>query len=142
MKALISAIGLLLLGAFLIATQSGCLLFAGAAAGVAGVFYDKGDLTGYVDADVRRTTAATKLAMGDMGFPVITSYSDTEEGKVEARVGSDNKAVVHVNRKSDTVSKINIRIGTFGDESLSRQILAKTEQRLKDPNVRVSANAP
>ncbi len=133
---------LVLLLVLIAGTHIGCMLFAGAAAGVVGVVYTKGDLTGYVDADLTRTVGATKLAMNDLKLPLISANSGGDEGRVEARVGTDNKAVVRLIQKSEKVTKVNIRIGTFGDEELSRQILAKVESHLNDPSLRPSAMAP
>jgi hypothetical protein len=141
MNWLFRAIGLSLAMMFVAATQSGCLLLAGAA-GVVSYAYADGDLTGYEDADLPRTMAATKLAMNDLKYEILSTESDTEGGKVEARVGTENKAVIHLIRKSEKVTKVKVRIGTFGDETASREILNKLEGHLNDPALRASARVP
>jgi len=133
MRKAVSTLTLIAALAMMLTTGGGCFFLAGAAAGAVGIVYTKGDLTGYEDATVPRTAEATKLAMKDLGFPLLESYATSDEGEVNARVGSDNKATVHLDRKSDQVCKINIRIGTFGDEALSRQILEKIQLHLKEP---------
>jgi Protein of unknown function (DUF3568) len=47
-----------------------------------------------------------------------------------ARNASDKRIVVHLKKMSDTVTEIRVRVGTFGDEALSRVILDKINQHL------------
>jgi hypothetical protein len=141
MKTILSTIGLcILLALFLLtaATQSGCQFFTSAVNFV----YDKGDLNGYVDADIGRTSAATRLAMKDLGFPIVNDELDAEEGKVEGQLGNASRVVMHLVRKAERVTRVNIRVGIFGDEGISRDMLLKIETHLNDPSLRASARVP
>lgn len=112
------------------AMQGGCILAAaGAAAGT--VAYVKGDLEADLNGDVPRVIEATKAAMNDLKLPIVESNSSSLEGYVEARIGADNKARIHVKAKSDKVSRVAIRVGTFGDEAQSNQIMDKIKANLK-----------
>jgi len=68
---------------------------------------------------------ATLAAMNDMQYAVVDKSKDGVTAKILARTGGDKKIQVTLNKQSATVTEIRIRVGTFGDESLSRQILDK-----------------
>src|SRR5688572_26222993 len=77
-------------------THVGCLLAAAAGGAAGAVAYVKGDLEGVVDAGVEQSVAATKAAFAELGMPVMSSYSTGYEGQVQARVGTENKAIVEL----------------------------------------------
>jgi Protein of unknown function (DUF3568) len=113
-----------------VVTQSGCLAVAAAGAAGGTVAYVKGDVEATVDAGVQQTYDATKAAMEELKLPLLSSSVQAMQAKVEARVGSDNKATVDIKGQSEKLSKINIRVGTFGDDGLSQTILAKIRAHL------------
>ena len=133
MKTVLNRIGLLVAFAALAFTGAGCLLVAAAGATGGVVAYNSGDLEIDVEAGPQRTVEATKAAMDDLDLPILSAYASGLEGKVEARVGTDNKATVKVRGRSERVSHVIIRIGTFGDESMSQMILEKIKANLADP---------
>ena len=45
-------------------------------------------------------------------------------------------------RKAERVTRVNIRVGIFGDEGISRDMLLKIETHLNDPSLRASARVP
>jgi hypothetical protein len=114
-------------------SQGGCLIAAAAGAAGGTIAYVKGDLEGAVDGSVGQTVAAAKAAFEEMGMPVLSSYVAGSEGEVHARVGSDNKAKVKVTMLGEKSSKVNVRVGTFGDESLSREIYDKIKAKVAAP---------
>jgi hypothetical protein len=62
---------------------------------------------------------------------VLHKLKDDVSGQLEAKT-ADNKTVkIQLTRVTSNLTDISIRIGTFGDESLSRYILSKIEARLK-----------
>ena len=128
-KVLMTAAMVLVLG-LIVTMQSGCLAVAAAGAAAGTVMYTQGDLSADVSATADHVVDATKMAMDDLKLPILSSVSTGLEGSVEARVGSDNKATVKIKSKGEKVSHINIRIGTFGDESMSRQILDRIKAHL------------
>lgn len=115
--ALIAVLSLILISA------AGCLLVGAAAAGGATYFYIDGEVTTSVEGSPPQVIEAAKLAMKDLSMPVIMSQADGLEGRLEARLGTENKAVIKVRFESQTSSKVRVRIGTFGDETQSRQII-------------------
>jgi hypothetical protein len=111
-----------------IASGSGCLLFVAGAAAGAGVgtyAYVSGELKATEGVTLDKAWDATLAAMTDLKYSVTEKQKTGLEGNLTARAPGDRKVQIHLEKKSDTVTQLGIRVGTFGDESLSRQILAK-----------------
>jgi hypothetical protein len=119
----------LALGLFTI-TSGGCLAVAAAGAAGAGVAYMMGDLKATVDASPTQVVRAAEGALDEMGITVVSSSGDDLEGTVTARTARDRRVRIDVKRETPTTSGVSIRIGTFGDEALSREIYDQLRQRL------------
>jgi hypothetical protein len=122
--ALVVALGLFTM------TSAGCLAVAAAGAAGAGVAYMMGDLKGTVDASPTQAVQAAEGALQDMGITVLTSNADDLEGTITARTARDRRVRIDVKRETASTSNVSIRIGTFGDEALSREIYDRLRQRL------------
>ena len=103
--------------------MTGCAaLVVGAAAGgaAAGALYYKGELRADVDAAPREVIAATEKAFRDIIWDQETAAASATDGMATARTATGREVEVTVEMKTPEVSTIGIRIGTFGDENLSR----------------------
>lgn len=110
---------------------SGCLgLAAGAAAGAAGLAYIQGALQGKVEASPQRFIEAAEGTLEEMGFTVRESASDEAEGHIDARTANDRDISVTAKKETDNTTAVSIRVGTFGDEELSRDIYNRTVEKL------------
>jgi len=111
------------------ALGSGCALFVGAAvggaAGVGTYAYINGELQSSEAVTLNKAWDASLAAMKDLGYTVAEKQKDSQQAQLTALGPGDKKTQVSLKRKSDTVTQMGIRVGTFGDETLSRQILAK-----------------
>lgn len=108
----------------------GCAaLVIGGAAGAGTVAYVGGELKAVEEVTMNRAWEAANRAMGDLEFVVTSKEKDAFYGELIARGAGDKKIKIKVKKQSDTVTEIKIRIGVFGDESLSRQILDKIKAR-------------
>lgn len=117
--------------AVLLALTTGCVAVAvGAAAGAGTYAYIKGELKSTESASLERTWSATQGAMKDLQFVVTSQKKDALEAELIARNASDKKITVSLKKISDTATEVRIRVGSFGDESLSRVILEKIKHRL------------
>jgi hypothetical protein len=117
----------------LLALTNGCLLFVAGAAAGAGVgtyAYVNGEIKGSESAPLDRTWDATLAAMKDLQFPIIKQSKDALQGQLTARNASDTKIEINVKMMSKSTTEIRIRVGTFGDESLSRLILEKIKSHV------------
>lgn len=107
---------------------SGCALFlvgGAAAAGAGTVAYVNGELKETEGVAYDTAYDATLAAMSDMQYAVVDKSKAGVEAKILARTSGDKKIQITLNKQSATITEIHIRVGTFGDESLSRQILDK-----------------
>jgi hypothetical protein len=114
----------------LLGTAGGCFLLAAGAATGAGVAYAKGDIERIVNADSARVVAAAQKALGDLGFSDV-HVEDKEDGqRVAARTSNDKEIHLFVAPRGDNVSKIWVRVGTFGEKGLSESIYERIQANL------------
>ncbi len=117
----------------LLALTNGCFLFvvgAAAGAGAAGYAWVDGEVKTTEAASMNQTWDATQAAMKDLQFPVTSQVKDALQGDVEARNASNTNISIKLKYTSNNSTEIRIRVGTFGDESLSRIILGKINSHL------------
>jgi hypothetical protein len=122
MMALLKRIGSGLLLMVLTSLLTGCgVFFMGAAAGsVAGALYYQGELKADVEASPQAVITATEKAFRDLIWAKETASATEFDGLATARTATGKEVKVTVVAKEPQVSTIGIRIGTFGDENLSR----------------------
>ena len=109
---------------------SGCLLLAAGAAGAVGVAYANGDLNATLEAKPPQVVDATTKAFGQLDVVTGTSSSTALDGQVIGQTATGDQITVNVKSEGEKTSRISIRVGTFGDESLSRKILDKIKSNL------------
>lgn len=113
------------------ALAPGCAaLVVGAAAGVGTVAYVNGELDTVVEASLDDTWEATQAAVKDLEFTVTESSKDALAAKQVSRTAEDKKIQIHLNRETDSTTRIRIRVDVFGNEDLSRAILDKIKEHL------------
>ncbi|MGD9251758.1 MAG: DUF3568 family protein [Desulfobacterales bacterium] len=115
----------------LLLQSTGCalLLVGGAAAGAAaaGVMYREGELLAELDAEPPKVIKATERAFRDLIWTKESAQSSATDGMATARTATGKEVTVTVQRQAENKSQIGIRIGTFGDENLSRLLYDKVE---------------
>ena len=121
-------ISVVMLAAMLVC--SGCIWLAAGAAGVAGTLYVKGEVQSTLDATPDKIVAATEKAFKDLGIIKISASGSKLDGLVVGRTAADKEVTVTVKSSTEKTSEISIRVGTFGDETLGRQILTKIRANL------------
>jgi hypothetical protein len=110
---------------------SGCAaVVVGGAAGVGTYAYIKGELKVTENATLDRCWSATQGAMKDLQFSVTTQQKDSLSGHLVARTAMDKKIEVYVTKISENLTEVRVRVGTFGDEEMSRLVIQKIESRL------------
>jgi hypothetical protein len=116
-----------------LALLTGCvaaLVAGGVAAGAGGVAYVNGELKSVESAPLDKAWKATQTAVQDLEFTVIDKHKDGLQAELRARTATDKKVRIKLEKAGESVTDIRIRVGTFGDESLSRGILDKIKQKL------------
>ena len=112
---------------------TGCallLLGGAAAAGAGAVVYVNGELKDTENVTLDRAWRAALAAMDDLEFKVTKQEKDALSGQLTARTAEDRRIIVALKRQSDGVTEFHIRVGTWGDENVSRLILDKIKKRL------------
>jgi hypothetical protein len=125
-------LAIFLLGLTLILTP-GCFVAAvgvAAGAGAGTVAWIKGEL----DADLGHGYAAVgdaaNAAIGQLQFAKISESKDAFTDEIIARTAEDTKVSIKLTKQADTLTRVEIRVGTFGDEKLSRAILDRIKADL------------
>ena len=93
--------------------------------------YIKGELKATEAYNVPTVWKATEKAVDELQLVVTDKYSDATAGKLEAMTADTKKVRISLKRQGDNITEITIRVGTFGDEELSRFILSKIQKHLK-----------
>ena len=110
--------------------NSGCpALLLGGAAGAGSVAYITGELKSTEEVSMSRAWRATQKTMNDLGFAITSMEKDAFYGQITARGAGDKKVKIKLERQSDKLTGIKIRVGMFGDEPLSMQILNNIRKR-------------
>jgi hypothetical protein len=124
--------------------QAGCLVAAvgagAAGAGAAGYFYAQGKVCDEFSASFDEAWAATLKAMGELSLPIKTQLRDTNlSGDLES-VTSDGEAIrIHIETRpakipaDGSISKICVRVGTWGDYPVSEKIIHQVSAHLAPP---------
>lgn len=114
----------------LLPVTSGCLFVAGGAAAVGGMLYVNGDLEQSIKADPQKVVAATEKAFIALKVTLVSKEATGLEGKVSGQTGDGKAITVKVANKGGGISKVSIRIGTFGDKDKSQAIMDEIVKRL------------
>lgn len=124
--------------------QGGCLLaIAGVCAGGAatGYFYAKGRIYRDYPAGLPAALSAAEAALADLHFLLFTR--DVKDGKafLVTKTASGKKVRIYLDclpspiPAEGLVTRVSIRVATFGDESVSARILEQIAWRLAHPNI-------
>ncbi len=108
----------------------GCVVAAvgGGAAGT--VAYIRGDLEAVEAKDIGTVYKATEKALEELGLVVSKKTKDALSAKIIARDAQDKKITIKLNATTEEMTKLSIRIGTFGSETKSRLIYQKIRDNL------------
>jgi len=104
---------------------SGCTLLvvgAAAGAGAAGVAYARGDLEATLPNIPEEIEQASQKAFHELKIKQISSDSSALDARIVGRTATDKKITIKAKTVDSNLTKISIRVGTFGDEQLSRRI--------------------
>jgi Protein of unknown function (DUF3568) len=126
---ILRALAALMLAAAL-ALHSGCLAVAAGAAGAGTVAFVRGELAATLDQNFDRTEHATNRAIQDLKFAKISEKQDALVAVIVARTAEDKKIEIKVSSMSAAQTRVQIRVGVFGDEALSQRILEKIRANL------------
>lgn len=110
--------------------NSGCIAVAAGAAGAGAVAYIRGELDATVGNSYEATVRAANKAIEQLEFAPIGTRRDALSAKITARTAQDKKVEIEVTKVGNDLTRIQIRIGVFGDEKVSMTILEKIKGNL------------
>jgi hypothetical protein len=137
----LSPIKLILLGALALA-NTGCLLVAAGAAGgaAAGYAYYKGKITEIYSAGFDDSWAATQTALRELGMPILKEDRGTATGTIDTRTADDDQVRIYLEAIKSSIpaegqiTRISVRVATFGDRPVSDRILYQIGLHLAPAN--------
>jgi hypothetical protein len=128
---MLAALGVLALG------SSGCLVVGAGVAGgaVAGYYYFKGSVCQNYDAAFAETWAAVRTALDELGLPIVSEEHDPAGGSFETRTSDGDRVRIFVTILGNpaaerSLTRVSVRVGTFGDQPLSDRILTQVDRHL------------
>ena len=108
---------------------TGCAaILVGAAVGAGTVVYVNGQLKAADDVSLDRAWNASLAAMDSLQFKVTKQQRDALAGNIVARGADDRKVEIWLKKQTDKVTEVRIRVGFFGDETLSRTIHSEIQK--------------
>ena len=104
----------------------------GLGVGAGTVAYLRGDLEAVESKDIDTVLEATEKAIEELELKVSKKTRDKMSAVIVARDAQDEKITIKLNATADESTKLSIRVGGFGDETKSRLIYQKIQEKLKD----------
>ena len=78
-----------------------------------------------------RVIAATEAAMKELDLTVTYAVSSKIDGKIVGRTAQDKQITIRVERETDEVSRVTIKVGYIGDKAIAHAIIEETKKRLE-----------
>lgn len=85
-----------------------------------------------VDAPLDRTVKATGRALRTLQFAAVTTKADALSGVVTAQTARDEKIEITITSVTPVQTRLDIRVGTFGDRPVSQRILTEIQKELRE----------
>ena len=119
---------LLFLGLFVLTL--GCTSTFKAVEADPGFSFLRGTLSGVIGSAQPNVETATVAAMEELDFVAVDVISDKLKGTVKARMADGTKVSVKLQAEDFESTKVKIKVGTWGDQSISVQILRHIQKKL------------
>jgi hypothetical protein len=113
-----------------LAGTSGCVAVAAGAGAGATVAYVRGDLDMTLGADLERSDRAVNHAIAQLQFAKVSESKDALQAVIIVRNATDKKIELHLEKLASDATKLKIRVGTFGDDSLQVTMLDRIKANL------------
>jgi hypothetical protein len=132
--------------------NGGCLVAAAAGAaggGAAAVYaYQRGRLYREYPASLADATSAVRTSLTELGFPTVTEKFKDDERIFTTKTGDDT--AIHITLEPLTsripaegpMTRISVRVGTFGDDAVSARILDQVSMHLVAPTPPTTSSPP
>ena len=81
-------------------------------------------------ADPVAVTNAAKSVVEDLQLTVVSSGASGLDGKVVARTANNRKLTVDIKTAGESLSRVTVRAGGFGDKTIQKQVLDRIKAKL------------
>lgn len=109
---------------------TGCVAVVAAGAAGTGVAWYRGRLEANLDHNIEAVFAASQKALNQLEFANISNKKSTVDAEIVSRTALDKKVEITLEKVTDRSTKVTVRVGVFGDETLSMSILDKIKAAL------------
>jgi len=92
--------------------------------------YANGETSHDVDAPLDEVWAASLAAFEELELPVAASSRDEDSGRIKSRTPGGDEITLRLQQRKLDRTRAKVRIGLFGDEKRSQQIIRSIEGRL------------
>jgi len=113
-----------------VAGLTGCVAVVAAGAAGTGVAWYSGRLEANLDQNIEVVFAASQKALTQLEFANISNKKSSVDAQLVSRTALDKKVEITLQKVTDRSTKVMIRVGVFGDETLSMSILDKIKAAL------------
>ncbi len=116
-----------------LAVLQGCVaIMAGGAAAAGTIAYVRGDLESIMEEDITSIYESSKQALTDLEIEIVGTDKDLLSAVVNGKGAEDKKIIIKMKRiEQGRLVKLTIRVGTFGDKTLSHIIYNKIHKNLE-----------
>jgi len=121
------------LAALLLVVMWGCaaaLVGAGGVAGVGTYSYIKGELRVTYAQSYDKVVSATEKAIKDLGFTIKEESKDKLRCRIKAEMADGTGVKLAVDKESNQITQLRIKVGWWGNKNLSIQIMRAIEKRM------------
>ena len=118
------------LAALCLAFLPGCVAVVAGAAGAGTVAWVNGRLDATLEKDIESVKNAVSQAITQLQFAKISERKDALTAIFVVRTAEDKKIEIKVFKIVDQASKVQIRVGFFGDQPLQLTVLDKIKSNL------------
>ncbi|MCW5775502.1 MAG: DUF3568 family protein [Phycisphaeraceae bacterium] len=118
----------------MIVHQAGC-------AAVVVYAYANGETTHDVDAPLEEVWEAVLGAFEDLELPVASSSRDEDSARIRSRTPGGEEITLRLQQRRVDQTRTKVRIGLFGDEKRSQQIIKSIEEKI-EPRAPPDAASP
>jgi hypothetical protein len=109
---------------------NGCVAVVAAGAAGTGVAWYRGGLEANLDQNIEAVFAASQKALTQLEFANISNKKSSVDAQLVSRTALDKKVEITLQKVTDRSTKVIIRVGVFGDETLSMSIMDKIKAGL------------
>ncbi len=109
---------------------TGCLAVAAGAAGAGAVAWVRGELDATLSNRFEDVEVASNRAVQQLQLAKVNESKSAIDAEIVARTAQDKKIQIRLNRTAEGITRVRIRVGIVGDETLSRTILEKIRANL------------